>query len=118
MFIVTVTGGRDYDDVETVAKTMRGFVDRAGRSNVLVVHGGAPGLDTLVETWCNDHGIPCVGMNAPWNWKRKAAGPIRNQWMIDYLKPTHGIVFPGGRGTADMHERMRRAKLTIKVVKQ
>lgn len=117
MMILVVTGGRDYDDEETVAKWLKKYVERAGRYNILVVHGGADGLDTLVENWCNVTGIPCVGMNAPWGWRPKAAGPIRNQWMIDYLKPTHGLVFPGGSGTEDMHERLKHNKrIHVKVV--
>jgi predicted Rossmann-fold nucleotide-binding protein len=40
-----------------------------------------------------------------------AAGPIRNQQMIDEGKPDLVIAFPGGAGTHDMMARATKANL-------
>ena len=114
---VVVTGGRDYDDEETVDRELQKVMRSANGKKVVFIAGGARGLDTLVEDWCLDHGVPCIVMNAPWNSHyKKRAGPVRNQWMIDFGLPTYGIVFPGGRGTADMHQRIKAAGINHHVV--
>ena len=53
-------------------------------------------------------GIKHSGPN-PWEKHGKAAGPIRNQFMLEQEKPDLVIAFDGGRGTADMMRRSRRA---------
>lgn len=115
---VVVTGGRDYDDAQTVDAELKKLVRTAGGpENLVVINGGAEGLDTLVRVSCNLLGIPCITMFAPWNsHHRRGAGPVRNQWMIDYCAPTYAIVFPGGRGTADMRRRIEKAGINFHVV--
>jgi hypothetical protein len=46
----------------------------------------------------------------------KAAGPIRNQRMIDEGKPDLVIAFPGGRGTADMVSRAKKAGIPVQEI--
>jgi hypothetical protein len=44
---------------------------------------------------------------ADWTRHGKAAGPKRNQLMLDKEKPDLVIAFPGGKGTADMVARAK-----------
>lgn len=114
---VVVTGGRDYDDEETVDRELQKVMRSANGKSVVFIAGGARGLDTLVEDWCLDQGVPCIVMKAPWNSHYgKRSGPVRNQWMINFGFPTYGIVFPGGQGTADMHRRIKAAGINYHVV--
>jgi predicted Rossmann-fold nucleotide-binding protein len=115
MLRVVVTGGRDYDDRNAVHREIRRLVDKAGdRQNLLMINGGARGLDTIVRELCDEMGIPCITMFAPWNSRHgNRAGPVRNQWMIDFCAPTYAIVFPGGRGTADMKRRIIEAGINF-----
>jgi hypothetical protein len=71
-----------------------------------VIHGGAPGADTLAGKWAEDRSKACRVEFPDWSLGRKA-GPIRNQKMLDDYSPEIVVAFPGGRGTADM---IRRAK--------
>lgn len=50
---------------------------------------------------------------ADWVTLGKAAGPIRNQQMLDEAKPDWVVAFPGGNGTADMVRRARKAGVKI-----
>lgn len=52
---------------------------------------------------------------SPGDWRRlgKAAGPIRNQRMLDAGRPDAVIAFPGGAGTADMVRRAREAGVRV-----
>lgn len=75
---------------------------------LVIVHGGAPGADCTAGLWVvqkTEH--PWVTTEVHWaDWRKhgKAAGPIRNQAMLD-SKPDLCIAFPGGRGTNDMVSR-------------
>jgi hypothetical protein len=53
---------------------------------------------------------------ADWNTHGRAAGPIRNQRMLDEVKPELVVAFPGGRGTADMVRRAREAGVNVYLV--
>lgn len=101
---VLVCGGRGFRDFTAVCNALNELAYEAE----FVVHGGAPGADTLAQDWADDHGICCRVYLADWDTHEKAAGPIRNQLMLDDSKPDLVIAFPGGRGTADM---VRRAKI-------
>lgn len=114
---IVVTGGRDYLREDVVDREMQRAMRSANGRKIVFIAGGARGLDTLVEDWCLAHGVPCIVINAPWKSRHgKRAGPVRNQWMIDFGLPTYAIVFPGGTGTADMHQRIKAAGINHHVV--
>jgi hypothetical protein len=112
---LVVTGGREYDDKAFVDKIMKRYVKKAQKENkvLLVIQGGARGLDTLVRDWCKLKGVPCITMDAHWEYYRNSAGPIRNGWMIEFCLPTHAYVFPGGSGTTDMRKKVEAAGLIV-----
>lgn len=107
---VLVCGGRDFNDEDTVFAALESHVDRM-RSTV--IQGHAPGADRLAREWCARNGVHIESYPADWASHGKAAGPIRNQRMIDVGKPTKVIAFPGGRGTADMVRRARAAGIPV-----
>lgn len=108
-----VCGGRDYDDAMAVYHALDDF--DAAHGIAVVAHGGAAGADDLARNWAMMGGIPVVSYPANWKAEGKAAGPKRNQRMLDEFKPDVVIAFPGGRGTADM---IRRAEAHgVKVVR-
>jgi hypothetical protein len=114
---VVVTGGREYTDAATVDREMQKVMRSANGRKIVFINGGARGLDTLVKEWCEARGIPCITMFAPWkSHYEKRSGTIRNQWMIDFGLPTFALVFPGGRGTADMLQRLKDCKINYHVV--
>lgn len=101
---VLVCGGRDYADQATVDQVLGG-IDPAP---TLIIHGGTTGADALAADWAKRRGLEVVACPADWRVHGRAAGPIRNQAMLDDLHPNIVVAFPGGRGTADM---VRRAKV-------
>lgn len=88
----------------------------------VIMHGDAPGADTGTDVWAVVHGYEPGDtlLRFPANWRPdgktmdKSAGWKRNQQVIDEGKPTHGLMFPGGTGTADMHKRLVAAKIPIR----
>lgn len=82
----------------------------------LVVVGGAPGADTLIEEWARTRRVPFLVHGARWKAYGNRAGPLRNQAMLDRWRPHKVVAFPGGSGTADMVRRAGLAGLPIKIV--
>ena len=105
---VLVTGGRNFDDYGAVSDALH-LLDPT-----VVIVGDANGADTLAYAWCCMCGVPCVRFYADWNTHGRAAGPIRNQRMLDEGKPDVVLAFAGGRGTADMVRRAEAAGVPVK----
>jgi hypothetical protein len=82
----------------------------------VIIHGAAPGADSIARLAAEDLGLRTEAHPADWaRYGRRAAGPIRNQEMLDSGIDLV-IAFPGGRGTADMVRRARKAGITIREV--
>ena len=79
----------------------------------LVIHGAARGADALAGEWASFHGIQTVTVPANWKGDGLAAGPKRNQLMLDLLEPDQVVAFPGGVGTADMVRRAEEAGVFV-----
>lgn len=113
---VLVCGGRDFADRPLMSRTLSRFrPDNAASdvSNHILILGGARGADRLAEEWADTWGLRKRIYPADWERHGKAAGPIRNQRMIDEGKPDLVIAFPGGRGTADMVSRAKKAGIEV-----
>ena len=72
---------------------------RASRGVTIVISGCAPGTDRLGIEWVEARGIQVARLPADWNTPGQAAGPIRNQQMLDEGKPELVVSFLGGRRT-------------------
>jgi hypothetical protein len=111
---VLVCGGRDFGATREERLLLRDTLDRLGAIQVLI-EGGAHGADRLAAEWAAAaHSVSLVTFPARWQEHGKAAGPIRNQQMLDEGKPDLVLAFPGGRGTADMVSRARRAGVLVR----
>lgn len=107
-----ICGGRHFNDRELFHRTMVGLLLERGRPGK-VVHGGGGKADEMGGCWAHNLGIPVHREQAKWNVHGRAAGPIRNQKMLDDHHPTLGIALPGGAGTADMVRRMQAAGIEV-----
>lgn len=105
---ILICGGRQYSGYLHFASVMAKLEAEHGPFEA-VIHGGAKGTDWCAHLWANSPAGKRaeIEFRADWTKNGKAAGPIRNQQMIDEGKPDLVVAFPGGRGTADM---VRRAK--------
>jgi len=106
-----VCGGRDYGD----QAMLFGVLDMEAEQRPIhaIIQGGADGADRLARMWCQSRNVRYDSYPADWRAHGKAAGPIRNQQMIDEGRPTKVFAFPGGRGTADMVRRAKAAGLPV-----
>ena len=102
-----VCGGRDYDDRDHVFAVLDALCPE------VVLQGGAQGADTLAALWAARNRRHCETMKADWKRHGKAAGPIRNQRMLDEWEPALVVAFPGGAGTEDMVRRAVKAGVPV-----
>ena len=110
---VLVCGGRNYDDSRRVYAVLDKLHAEAGID--CIIEGGARGADALARSWA-EHPYGCGNIEtyeADWDHHGKFAGPMRNSRMLDEGRPDLVISFPGGRGTADMVRKARKAGVEV-----
>lgn len=109
--VLLVCGGREFDHAERAFGILNRTAERV--EITAVRHGGARGADSLAGLWATDHGYPEQVYPADWAKLGKAAGPMRNQAMVDAGGVVAVVAFPGGPGTADTVRRARAAGLPV-----
>lgn len=112
MVRVLVTGGRDYNQPEFL-NTMLDKILEKYPDDLEIVCGDAEGADAFAYAWARAHQVTVHVYAARWDRLKKRAGPIRNQEMIDAMKPDMCLVFPGGRGTLDCSTRAAAAGIPL-----
>lgn len=115
---ILVCGGRHFNDRSMMSIALAEFKPRpiTEASEHIFILGGASGADKLAEEWADVFGIRKRVFPANWAQNGKAAGPIRNQRMLDEGRPELVIAFPGGNGTADMVRRARSAGILVREI--
>lgn len=110
-----VTGSRDYSDWRKVERVLALFAPSAP----VLVHGGAPGLDTLAAAIWTRWGGDVLAVPAQWAKLGKRAGPIRNQLMVDLGGYIACLAFPlaDSVGTRDCMRRADKAGILVLEVK-
>lgn len=105
---VLVCGGRNYSDRGRVFAVL----DRVQPDRV--IHGSAPGADSLAEAWAKDRQVDYAGYPAKWKQRGNPAGMERNHWMLDCHPEIVGIVaFPGDKGTPAMCREAERRGIPV-----
>ena len=84
----------------------------------VVIHGAAPGVDAEAGRLALERGADVLPFPADWQRHGMAAGPKRNQLMLDAGKPERVYALPdeNSKGTWDMVERARARLGTENVV--
>lgn len=104
-----IAGGRDYH----LSDTDREYLNKIHEQHTVVevVSGGCLGVDRDGEEWAAAKGIPVKCFNPQWEKHGKSAGPIRNRQMAQYADAV--MLFPGGRGTANMRKEAEKAGIIV-----
>jgi hypothetical protein len=113
-----VCGGRNFTNRRLLFTVLNNIsIDHFGAIEV-VIEGEARGADTLAREWAEENGIQVEPYPADWNRYGRAAGPIRNQQMLAFGKPTYAVAFfdrprNESKGTADMVRRLEMAGVEV-----
>lgn len=102
-----ICGGRTFNDRPAILHRVRRL------NPEIIIHGDAPGADTMAGSVARQLGIPLIVFPANWEGEGRAAGPNRNQRMIVEGRPDYVLAAPGGVGTADMIQRAESAGIRV-----
>jgi SLOG family YspA-like protein len=115
---ILVTGSRDWTDVKTIAAVL--FFEVEAHPDSQLVVGDATGADALArDWWVRVRGAEPEVHYADWKRLGKAAGPARNQVMVDSsVDVCHAFPLPNSRGTFDCMRRAAYAGAPVYVHEQ
>lgn len=109
---VICTGSRNHNNKELIYHSLNIVAP------TIVIVGDANGADRIVRIWCRENDVEWSVYYANWDDYGRAAGPIRNQRMLDEHPDADLVLaFPleGSRGTWHMVD-IAKGKVKIKVV--
>jgi hypothetical protein len=112
---ILICGSRYWSDEKAIFNEMANYdVD------TVIITGGCIGADTIAHNLAVKAGMETLVFPARWDKYGKAAGPIRNQQMLDEGLPDLVVAFTedleNSRGTKDMVTRARKAKIPVRVL--
>ena len=114
--IILCCGDRNWTDLETIRRILKTFSTTV-KESITVVHGDCRGADKLSGQAAHELGMIVIPEPADWNKYGLAAGPIRNQLMLDKYHPNVVIAFHNNfdqsKGTKDMVNRATKAHITV-----
>jgi len=110
---ILVCGSRYYSDCKKIFDVINSLKEKY--KDITIIEGGAPGADELAKKACMEIGIEVKEYKADWKRYGRAAGPKRNQLMLDSENPGLVIAFheniESSKGTKDMVRRATGANI-------
>ena len=102
--LVAITGGKDVaDPAQVIAMLDR---TRAKHADMVLVHGGGPGVEKIAARWAERNGVHQVVCKPDWDRHGRAAPFRRNEELLNLL-PKGVIAFPGSGITENLVDRAR-----------
>ena len=114
---VLVTGSRELKNYQGVYDALDEIY--AKHYPLIVIHGAAQGADLFADTWAvHRSGVTVVRVPADWDNDGRAAGPIRNERMLE-LNPDIVVAFfqEGAKNYGTSHMVGLAHKAGIKVIR-
>jgi hypothetical protein len=116
MYTVLVTGDRNWTNRSVVFSALVSLQAYTTDGNVCIVHGAARGLDTIAGEVARELGYDVDPHEAEWDKYGRAAGPIRNQEMLEE-RPNLVLSFHDdlvhSKGTRDMVKKALKAQIHV-----
>lgn len=111
---VLVCGSRDWTDHEAIDRRLGGLPGE--HEDITIIHGAAPGADTMAAHAAYRRGFVPIAFPADWKTYGKRAGILRNLEMLDD-GPDLVIAFQRGesRGTQHTIDAARRRRIPVEV---
>lgn len=102
-----IAGSRDWQDETQIRQALE------HAHPTVLIHGAARGADSIAARLAYAMGIEALAFPADWGRYGRAAGPLRNQRMLDEGRPEWAILFADhiatSYGTRDMFRRAERS---------
>ena len=112
--LIAVTGGKTVSDADAVWSTLD--MARAKYGDMVLLHGGGPGVEKIAASWADARGVNQVVCRPDWNTHGKAAPFRRNDELLNLL-PKGVIAFPGSGITGNLIDKARTLGIPVFQVK-
>lgn len=113
---ILITGSRDWTDLTIIQNAITVHTLGKSKWRTTIVHGACPtGADYLAAKFALDKGLNVEAYPADWDKYGRAAGPMRNQRMVD-LGADICLAFPLGESRGTRHCMKAAEKAGIKVI--
>ena len=111
--LVAIAGGKQVEDPEAVWSVL----DRtkAKHPDIVILHGGAPGVETVAARWAEARGVDQVVCRPDWAAHGKAAPFRRNDELLSLL-PKGVLAWPGNGITGNLVDKARRLGIPVRSV--
>ncbi len=112
--LVAVTGGKTVSDADAIWSTLD--MARAKYGDMVLLHGGGPGVEKIAASWAEARGVNQVVCRPDWNAHGKAAPFRRNDDLLNLL-PKGVIAFPGSGITGNLVDKAKQLGIPVFQVK-
>ena len=103
--LVAIAGGKEVADGTAVWTALDRT--RAKHKDMVLLHGGSPGVEKIAASWAEARGVDQVVCRPDWNAHGKAAPFRRNDELLNLL-PKGVIAFPGSGITGNLVDKARK----------
>ena len=108
--LVAIAGGKDVANpaavIERLDKT------RAKYADMVLVHGGGPGVEKIAASWAERNGVHQIVCKPDWDRHGRAAPFRRNDELLNLL-PKGVIAFPGSGITENLVDKARQLGIPV-----
>lgn len=104
---VAIVGSRNFGNAGLVAAVVQSLANKIGIENLIIVSGGAKGVDTWAEIAAIDLGVATRIYKADWDKYGKGAGFLRNTDIITNSDYVIAFWDELSRGTADSIQKAK-----------
>ncbi|MDE0050570.1 MAG: DUF2493 domain-containing protein [Rhodospirillales bacterium] len=108
--LVAIAGGRDIADPGAVIARLDQA--KAKCADIVLVHGGGPGVEKIAAQWADRNDVHQVVCKPDWNRHGRAAPFRRNDELLNLL-PAGVIAFPGSGITDNLVDRARQLGIPV-----
>ena len=108
--LVAIAGGKDVADPAAVIAMLDRT--RAKHADMVLVHGGGPGVEKIAARWAERNGVHQVVCKPDWDRHGRAAPFRRNEELLNLL-PKGVIAFPGSGITENLVARARQLGIPV-----
>ena len=108
--LVAIAGGKDVNNPAAVIAKLDQA--RAKYSDIVIVHGGGPGVEKIAAQWAERNGVHQIVCKPDWDRHGRAAPFRRNEELLNLL-PKGVIAFPGSGITENLVDRARQLGIPV-----
>ena len=108
--LVAVTGGKDVSQPAAIFQRLDKV--REKYTDMVLVHGGGPGVERIAASWAEQRGVHQVVCKPDWDRHGRAAPFRRNDDLLNLL-PKGVIAFPGSGITENLVDKARQLGIPV-----